>query len=90
MNLYSFILRKGDTSLQNNKLDLQKNKSEKYNKILNSAGAVFAEYGFYKATIAQISRPETGELKNARPPYAGIQRQAQMLQKDFLKSSMLQ
>ena len=55
MNLYSFILRKGDTSLQNNKLDLQKNKSEKYNKILNSAGAVFAEYGFYKATIAQIA-----------------------------------
>lgn len=55
MNLYSFILRKGDTGLQNNKLDLQKNKSEKYNKILNSAGAVFAEYGFYKATIAQIA-----------------------------------
>lgn len=55
MNLYSFILRKGYTSLQNNKLDLQKNKSEKYNKILNSAGAVFAEYGFYKATIAQIA-----------------------------------
>jgi len=50
-----FILRKGDTGLQNNKLDLQKNKSEKYNKILNSAGAVFAEYGFYKATIAQIA-----------------------------------
>jgi TetR/AcrR family fatty acid metabolism transcriptional regulator len=55
MNLYSFILRKGDTGLQNNKLDLQKNKSEKYNNILNSAGAVFAEYGFYKATIAQIA-----------------------------------
>jgi len=55
MNLYSFILRKGNTSLQNNKLDLQKNKSEKYNKILDSAGAVFAEYGFYKATIAQIA-----------------------------------
>ncbi|MBU0464811.1 MAG: TetR family transcriptional regulator [Proteobacteria bacterium] len=34
---------------------MQKNKSEKYNKILNSAGAVFAEYGFYKATIAQIA-----------------------------------
>lgn len=48
MNLYSFILRKDDTSLQ-------KNKSEKYNKILNSAGAVFAEYGFYKATISQIA-----------------------------------
>ena len=41
--------------MQNNKLDLQKNKSEKYNKILDSAGAVFAEYGFYKATIAQIA-----------------------------------
>ncbi|MBU8848306.1 MAG: TetR family transcriptional regulator [Desulfobacterales bacterium] len=34
---------------------MQKNKSEKYNKILNSAGAVFAEYGFYKATISQIA-----------------------------------
>jgi len=34
---------------------LQKNKSEKYNKILNSAGAVFAQFGFYKATISQIA-----------------------------------
>lgn len=34
---------------------MQKNKSEKYNKILNSAGAVFAEFGFYKATISQIA-----------------------------------
>ncbi|MCD4677429.1 MAG: TetR family transcriptional regulator [Desulfobacula sp.] len=34
---------------------MQKNKSEKYDKILNSAGAVFAEYGFYKATISQIA-----------------------------------
>ena len=34
---------------------MQKNKSEKYHKILNSAGAVFAEYGFYKATISQIA-----------------------------------
>jgi len=34
---------------------LQKNKSEKYNKILNSAGAIFAEYGFHKATISQIA-----------------------------------
>lgn len=48
MSLYSFILRKGNISLQ-------KNKSEKYNKILDSAGAVFAEYGFYKATISQIA-----------------------------------
>ncbi len=35
--------------------DLQKDKSEKYNKILNSAGSVFAEHGFYKATISQIA-----------------------------------
>lgn len=41
--------------MQNNKSDLQKNKSEKYNKILDSAGAVFAEHGFYKATISQIA-----------------------------------
>ena len=41
--------------MQKNKSDLQKNKSEKYNKILSSAGAVFAEYGFYKATISQIA-----------------------------------
>jgi TetR/AcrR family fatty acid metabolism transcriptional regulator len=34
---------------------LQKNKSEKYQIILNSAGAVFAEFGFYKATISQIA-----------------------------------
>jgi TetR/AcrR family fatty acid metabolism transcriptional regulator len=34
---------------------LQKNKSEKYQIILDSAGAVFAEYGFYKATISQIA-----------------------------------
>ena len=34
---------------------MQKNKSEKYDKILNSAGAVFAQHGFYKATISQIA-----------------------------------
>ncbi len=34
---------------------MQKNKSEKYRNILNSAGAVFAEHGFYKATISQIA-----------------------------------
>lgn len=34
---------------------MQKNKSEKYNNILSSAGAVFAEFGFYKATISQIA-----------------------------------
>jgi len=34
---------------------LPKSKSEKYHKILNSAGAVFAEHGFYKATISQIA-----------------------------------
>jgi TetR/AcrR family fatty acid metabolism transcriptional regulator len=34
---------------------LQKNKTEKYDKILNSAGSVFAEHGFYKATISQIA-----------------------------------
>ena len=34
---------------------MQKNKSEKYDKILKSAGAVFAEYGFYKSTISQIA-----------------------------------
>jgi TetR/AcrR family fatty acid metabolism transcriptional regulator len=48
MNLYSFKFWKDETSLQ-------KNKSEKYNKILNSAGAVFAEFGFHKATISQIA-----------------------------------
>lgn len=36
-------------------MHLQKSKSEKYHKILNSAGAVFAEHGFYKATISQIA-----------------------------------
>nr|BAH60908.1 TetR family regulator [Desulfotignum balticum] len=36
-------------------MGLQKNKSEKYLNILNSAGAVFAKYGFYKATISQIA-----------------------------------
>ncbi|MCK5836812.1 MAG: TetR/AcrR family transcriptional regulator [Desulfobacula sp.] len=34
---------------------MQKNKTEKYYNILNSAGAVFAELGFYKATISQIA-----------------------------------
>lgn len=34
---------------------MQKSKSEKYQIILNSAGAVFAEHGFYKATISQIA-----------------------------------
>ncbi|WP_462269480.1 TetR/AcrR family transcriptional regulator [Desulfobacter sp.] len=34
---------------------MQKSKSRKYHKILNSAGAVFAEHGFYKATISQIA-----------------------------------
>lgn len=48
MNLYSFALIRGKKSLQ-------KNKSEKYDKILKSAGAVFAEYGFYKSTISQIA-----------------------------------
>lgn len=37
------------------KSKLQKNRSEKYNKILDSAGAVFAQYGFHKATISQIA-----------------------------------
>ena len=46
MNYYSFDW--GDTILQKNKL-------EKYHKILNSAGAVFAELGFHKATISQIA-----------------------------------
>lgn len=36
-------------------LRLPKNKSEKYNKILDSAGAVFARHGFHKATISQIA-----------------------------------
>lgn len=34
---------------------MQKNRSEKYHKILQSAGAVFSELGFYKATISQIA-----------------------------------
>ncbi|HBT87434.1 TetR/AcrR family transcriptional regulator [Desulfobacter sp.] len=34
---------------------MQKRKSHKYHNILNSAGAVFAEHGFYKATISQIA-----------------------------------
>jgi TetR/AcrR family fatty acid metabolism transcriptional regulator len=34
---------------------LQKRKSDKYHNILNCAGAVFAEHGFYKATISQIA-----------------------------------
>ncbi len=34
---------------------MQKNKSEKYQIILNSAGAVFSEHGFHKATISQIA-----------------------------------
>ncbi len=33
----------------------QKNRSAKYNNILDSAGAVFAQYGFHKATISQIA-----------------------------------
>ncbi len=35
--------------------NLQKNKTEKYLKILSSAGAVFAERGFHKSTISQIA-----------------------------------
>lgn len=34
---------------------VSKEKSEKYNHILKSAGAVFAEYGYHKATISQIA-----------------------------------
>jgi TetR/AcrR family fatty acid metabolism transcriptional regulator len=34
---------------------LQKSRSEKYHKILKNAGIVFAEFGFYKATISQIA-----------------------------------
>jgi len=48
VNDYSFDQQGGQRSLQ-------KNKSEKYHKILNSAGAVFAEHGFYKATISQVA-----------------------------------
>ncbi len=48
MNHNSVTIKKGD-------INLQKSKSEKYNKILNSAGAVFAQHGFYKATISQIA-----------------------------------
>lgn len=36
-------------------MGIQKDKSEKYNKILNGAGTVFAEFGFHKATISQIA-----------------------------------
>lgn len=34
---------------------MQKNKSDKYHKILGSAGAVFARLGFHKATISQVA-----------------------------------
>lgn len=34
---------------------MHKNRSEKYHNILKSAGAVFADLGFYKATISQIA-----------------------------------
>ncbi len=34
---------------------MRKNRSEKYHKILTSAGAVFAEFGFHKSTISQIA-----------------------------------
>ncbi len=34
---------------------MQKSRSEKYHRILKSAGIVFAELGFYKATISQIA-----------------------------------
>lgn len=37
------------------KTELPKSKSEKYDKILESAGSVFAEYGFHKATISLIA-----------------------------------
>jgi len=55
MNYYSFITEEGGISLSKIRSGLQKNKSEKYNKILQSAGSVFAEYGFHKATISQIA-----------------------------------
>ena len=48
MNHYSLLLRRGISRLQ-------KNKSEKYQTILYSAGAIFAEHGFHKATISQIA-----------------------------------
>jgi len=54
MNLNSFALRKGKKLIKY-KSGLSKNKTEKYNKILKSAGAVFAEFGFHKATISQIA-----------------------------------
>ncbi len=44
-----------ESNNKSEKLNLQKNKSEKYYNILNSAGAVFAKYGFHKATISQIA-----------------------------------
>ena len=34
---------------------MEKNRSEKYHTILKSAGEVFAEFGFHKATISQIA-----------------------------------
>jgi TetR/AcrR family fatty acid metabolism transcriptional regulator len=55
MNYYSFITEEGGINLPKIRSGLQKNKSEKYNKILQSAGAVFAKYGFHKATISQIA-----------------------------------
>lgn len=35
---------------------MQKDKSKKYYEILTSAGAVFARFGFHKATISQIAK----------------------------------
>ena len=55
MNYYSFITEEGGINLPKIRSGLQKNKSEKYNIILQSAGAVFAKYGFHKATISQIA-----------------------------------
>ena len=43
---------KSDKSIKTNQ---KKNKTEKYNNILNSSGAIFAKYGFHKATISQIA-----------------------------------
>ena len=48
MNHYSFTSKKGDGNLP-------KDKSEKYHHILKSAGTVFAEFGFHKATISQVA-----------------------------------
>ncbi|MBF0388613.1 MAG: TetR/AcrR family transcriptional regulator [Desulfamplus sp.] len=36
-------------------VNLQKEKTDKYYAILESAGTVFAKFGFYKSTISQIS-----------------------------------